>query len=613
MALPTCLSRGMMRLLSLVGMLLALTVEPIPALGKASLYLPGQGLVLHQVEGTPLKDPPRYRIRVVFSVFDATGRPVTVLAPERLDIILDGRRVEVEALEAAVEIPLELLVLFDTSGSMRGWKTRQARQALTMFLQQLPNRAHVTLWAFDEDIRTLTDFRSPREVLGLLDRLQARDGLGTCLYDALMQGVQRLQTREEGTRRVLFLLTDGVDELPDGRPCSISHLDDVLARASSVPQVSIVVMTLGNRVDRAGMQRLVQSTGGMAFHVGQEGDGLQRLQDLLDVLRAQWRAQFVAVTSAGAHTLLLRYRDPMGDLEARQEFVLPPLPYTLKIRNVDTSEPVTFPLTLEVDVLRGSGMPKITRVQLVYENRVVAQDDAPPYRLRWNPRSRPTEQVRVTLRALDAAGRVQAETTLTLWPAEPGTRQGAPFRLFPWVLGGLALVVTLVMVVVVRWRYSAGPEDGGELTVDVGDTGAALEMPDGLMPVAQLEVLYSDDPAYIGRVFILTQPRTTLGRHEDNDISFPGDRAVSRYHAEIASENGVFYLQEHYRFDRGRRVGPKYGTFVNGERLQGRMFLSDGDIIQLGPRLRLRFHWRGRTSFGDSFTLDESFDVDRTE
>jgi len=90
-----------------------------------------------------------------------------------------------------------------------------------------------------------------------------------------------------------------------------------------------------------------------------------------------------------------------------------------------------------------------------------------------------------------------------------------------------------------------------------------------------------------------------LGRKADNDFPFPGDRAVSRQHAEIVFENDTFYLQEQYSIKGGKRIGPKYGTFLNGQRVHGRLPLSDGDTIQLGPRLRLRFHGPDRLASED--------------
>ena len=66
----------------------------------------------------------------------------------------------------------------------------------------------------------------------------------------------------------------------------------------------------------------------------------------------------------------------------------------------------------------------------------------------------------------------------------------------------------------------------------------------------------------------LAKPRTTLGRHLKNDIVFHED-FLSRYHAEIAYEEGKYIL-----YDKNSTSG----TFVNGKKIE-KCFLNSGDLI----------------------------------
>jgi pSer/pThr/pTyr-binding forkhead associated (FHA) protein len=66
----------------------------------------------------------------------------------------------------------------------------------------------------------------------------------------------------------------------------------------------------------------------------------------------------------------------------------------------------------------------------------------------------------------------------------------------------------------------------------------------------------------------LTKPRITLGRHLENDIVFHED-FLSRYHAEIAYEDGKYIL-----YDKNSTSG----TFVNGKKIE-KCFLNSGDLI----------------------------------
>jgi len=593
-------------------------------------------VVLHQVMGTPLPDRPLYAIQAIFSLYDAAGRPITTLKKENLEVTLDGQPQNIQALEPASEHPLHLVILLDTSGSMQGYKETQAREALAAFLQHLSGQDRIALWAFDEEVRKLSHFQPPSETTTEVARVQARADKGTCLYDALYQALETLRAQSAAPRQALFLFTDGVDELPNGRPCSVMTLEDVIGMATSPQQsIPLFIVTLGNRVDQAGMARLARQTGGLVFHAQKAQDLSARFQELGEALRAQWQLYFEAVTSYGPHTLVLRYRDASGDMQALKEFTLPPQPYYVRVEGLPQEEPATWPLELHVEILGGSGQPEIARVVLAYRENVVAQDETPPYLLRWQPDPVPTEEeITLNLWAEDVRGQRHAETSLT-FPIQgtsppAGTRseatgpkpEGVPslsgsFAALPlWAMflaaGGFFVLFLLGLVILVR-RRKAHPLQGpaGDQTVDVWEAGQETTMdaflPDPNLPPARLEVLASDDPSFVHRTLVISKPRVTLGRKMDNDFPFPGDRPVSRHHAEILFENGTFYVQERYRMEGGTRVGPKYGTFVNDQRVIGRMPLSNGDVLRLGPRLRLRFVLEGEAPRGE-LTASEDFD-----
>jgi sigma-B regulation protein RsbU (phosphoserine phosphatase) len=66
--------------------------------------------------------------------------------------------------------------------------------------------------------------------------------------------------------------------------------------------------------------------------------------------------------------------------------------------------------------------------------------------------------------------------------------------------------------------------------------------------------------------------RVTVGRDEDNDISF-SDTMVSRRHARFEQRGGSLYLVD---------LASTNGTYVNDVRIQGEKILRDGDVISMG-------------------------------
>lgn len=84
---------------------------------------------------------------------------------------------------------------------------------------------------------------------------------------------------------------------------------------------------------------------------------------------------------------------------------------------------------------------------------------------------------------------------------------------------------------------------------------------------------------------------TTIGRTNDNLVSFAGDSNVSRYHAEIELRGG-----DHYLID----LNSSNGTSVNGNAVKGEVRLESGDILLFGGSSEAEF------SYGSAQTADKA-------
>jgi pSer/pThr/pTyr-binding forkhead associated (FHA) protein len=77
----------------------------------------------------------------------------------------------------------------------------------------------------------------------------------------------------------------------------------------------------------------------------------------------------------------------------------------------------------------------------------------------------------------------------------------------------------------------------------------------------------------VGETFDAGPVPVTLGRSSENTIPLDGDEFASGHHARIESQrDGVWILD----------LGSTNGTFVNGERVEGRRLLHRGDLLQIG-------------------------------
>ena len=84
------------------------------------------------------------------------------------------------------------------------------------------------------------------------------------------------------------------------------------------------------------------------------------------------------------------------------------------------------------------------------------------------------------------------------------------------------------------------------------------------------------DAAGKQRLITLDPPRdeVTVGRAEECDVCLAGDAEVSRLHALLARRGGSWTLD-----DSGLS---RNGTFLNGERVDGRCVLRDRDVLRAG-------------------------------
>src|SRR5215216_1609925 len=97
---------------------------------------------------------------------------------------------------------------------------------------------------------------------------------------------------------------------------------------------------------------------------------------------------------------------------------------------------------------------------------------------------------------------------------------------------------------------------------------------------------------------------TSVGRTPDNDVSFPHDPNVSRFHAEIEMRaHGEYWLTD---------TGSSNGTTVNGKPVRGDVPLSNGDVIVLGGSSELTFLIGDETKQASAAAVPESGPVFET-
>lgn len=224
-------------------------------------------------------------VHITASVTDGDGTFVRGLPATAFRVYEDDVRQDITYF-AAENIPLEIIVAVDVSGSMTD-AMPQVREAVKTFLSALRPSDRVTLIGFNDNVFTLA-----RPSVDLATRLRAVDRLapwgGTALYDVIVQGIDQLG-RQPG-RRVMVVFTDGED----------LHSHIALATAERRLEGSDAVLyPIGQgrapqlRSLREILERLAQKSGGRAFF--EDVDALGGVfEDILEELSNQYLLGYVS-------------------------------------------------------------------------------------------------------------------------------------------------------------------------------------------------------------------------------------------------------------------------------------------------------------------------------
>jgi Ca-activated chloride channel family protein len=232
-------------------------------------------------------------VQVTATVTDSKGRFVRGLTRDAFRVYEDNVPQRISTF-LSENIPLEIIVAVDVSGSMTG-SMPVVRQAVKKFLSALRPSDRVTLLSFNDNVFTLS-----RPAADLATRLKAVDRMapwgGTALYDVVVKAIDQLG-RQTG-RRALVVFTDGED-LNSRVPAEAaeSRLESSDAVLYPIGQGRAPKIESLKRV----LERLAQKSGGRAF--------FENLNDLDDV--------FARIIDELSNQYLLGYVPPNAAKDGR--------------------------------------------------------------------------------------------------------------------------------------------------------------------------------------------------------------------------------------------------------------------------------------------------------
>lgn len=210
------------------------------------------------------------------------GAPLGNLEQAAFTLKVAGHPQPIQGFRIADDVPLVLGLVIDTSGSMT-LVMDDTRRAAVGFLSKIlgdGDRGFVVDFDKQPHLRqaTTTDMVALLRAVGMLEAHGQ-----TSLYDAVVFAM--LQFEQEGGRRALVVLTDGVDvESRFGPRACIAHGERL-----GVPVYLIAMQTYGReKLPRKELRRVAEGTGGGLFFI----DSIDDLPATYDRIERELRSQY---------------------------------------------------------------------------------------------------------------------------------------------------------------------------------------------------------------------------------------------------------------------------------------------------------------------------------
>jgi VWFA-related protein len=228
-------------------------------------------------------------VNVLFIATDKRGKFVRNLNEKDFAILDDHKPPQsIVNFRRETDLPIQLGLLIDTSGSVRGRFDFEEEAAVSFLGKTVrPNFDKAFVVGFNGHSQMMQDFTDNAALLSAaVHHLQ--DGGGTALYDAIYRACHEKLIKDHEdrpSRRAIVVLSDGEDNQSDfseGQAIEMAQRAEVIIYAISTDDSGLILR--GDKV----LQRIADATGGRAFFPYKMKDIKNSFSSIEDELRSQY-------------------------------------------------------------------------------------------------------------------------------------------------------------------------------------------------------------------------------------------------------------------------------------------------------------------------------------
>ncbi len=320
-------------------------------------------------------------------------------------------------------LPLNLCLVLDHSGSMNGRPLETVKQAAMGIVDRLSPGDRLSVVAFDHRAKVLVPNRIVEDIDLVKNQIQKLEAAGgTAIDEGMKLGIKEAANGKQNAVSQIFLLTDGENEHGSNERCL------KLAQLASEYNITLNTLGFGSHWNQDVLEKIADSAGGTLRYIEQPEQALTQFSSLFS------RIQSVGLTNA---YLLIELMPKVRLAELKPVAQVAPdtieLPvqsegnqFAVRLGDLMTDEPRVVLVNLYLSQL-SPGRQNIAKVQVRYDDPALSQEgllsEKMPVEVEVEQvyQPQPDEQVQKSILALAKYRQTQiAETKL-----QQGDRAGA--------------------------------------------------------------------------------------------------------------------------------------------------------------------------------------------
>jgi len=548
---------------------------------------------------------------LAFDLRDNNGETIPNLTSSQIDLQEDGQSRQITTLfhEINNDLIISLALVIDVSGSSQGQPLQNAIQATNDLLDNLNTNDEVAFVAvrptvsvdteqldLQHEMGFTTDYD---QILQVVNRLEIQ-GEQTALYNAIFKAV-KLTSAQNMKRRAIIVMTDGRDFTN-----SVITADDPIDEANR-NNIPIFTIALGDPRNELYLQRVAARTGGIFQATNQNPQELSFLfNEVLNSLKQEYKLTYnsgLLTKDQAEHQLKLSINTRGTSVNDELYFNL----FSDEFRTILTPAPTPTPTSTPTPISTAVFLPLATATQPTREQAPIAlSTEIPP----------PTETATPTATPIAMNLNLDLENK-TLF--ERIQDNPSPIVIVSLILLSLIVLIALASrfykriknkqkqrvseldhnseseTAVTKYNLPVTKEQNKtssaqkekkrktnqeelvhptvkdpsiDPTTQVIENDNKKTSSDFDSPVETPQLIRVHDK----QDFEISNNYVFVGRHPKSDILLQ-DESVSARHAVLIQSEEKILIQD---------IGSTNGTFVNGEQIERRKTLQDGDHLHFG-------------------------------